>query len=272
MLFIEMDYRGQMSQNPSRPVVIAGNWKMYKTIEEAVGYVETLSPLVKKSQARVYLAVPYTAIYPTVQRLKELKASIVIGAQNMNDASEGAFTGEIAAQMLIEAGAKFVIVGHSERRHLFNESNSFINRKVKQALACKIQPILCIGETLEQRESGATQQVLKEQLLQSLKGVTARDLPKMIVAYEPVWAIGTGKIAEPHDAQMAHHFCRTTVQEKWGEKAASHLVIQYGGSVKPENAAELLLQEDIDGLLVGGASLSPHSFSEIINVYQGITL
>jgi triosephosphate isomerase (TIM) len=267
-----------MSQNPSRTAIIAGNWKMYKTIEEAVSYVETLSPLVKRSQvvkkkeARVYLAVPFTAIYPTARRVKELKAPIVIGAQNMNDASEGAFTGEIAAQMLIEAGAQFVIVGHSERRHLFNESNAFINRKVKQALACNIQPILCIGETLEQRESGTTEQVLKEQLLQSLEGLSAEDLPKMILAYEPVWAIGTGKIAEPHDAQTAHHFCRRTVQEKWGEEAAAHLVIQYGGSVKPENAAELLLQEDIDGLLVGGASLSPHSFREIINAYQGTTV
>jgi triosephosphate isomerase (TIM) len=261
--------RGKMSQKSSRFAVIAGNWKMYKTIEEAVGFVETLSPLIKKSQAAVYLAVPFTAIYPASQRVKELKAPITIGAQNMHDASEGAFTGEVAARMLIEAGAHFVIVGHSERRRLFNEGDPLINRKVKRALASGIQPIVCIGETLGERESGSMEKILKNQLLQSLAGIGAEDLSKMILAYEPVWAIGTGQVAAPEDAQAAHQFCRSVIAEKWGEEAAARLVIQYGGSVKPENASDLLLQEDVDGLLVGGASLSPSLFSQIINAYQG---
>jgi len=260
-----------MSQK-QRPVVIAGNWKMYKTIEEATGYVETLTPLIQKSQGSVYLAVPFTAIYPAAQKIKELKSSIQVGAQNMNDAGEGAFTGEIAAKMLLDAGAHFVILGHSERRHIFQEDDALINRKVKRAIESGLQPILCVGETLEQREKGLMEEVLKGQILNSLKGIRAKSVSKMILAYEPVWAIGTGKVAEPMDAQTAHHFCRGIVAERWGEETAKQLTIQYGGSVKPDNAADLLAQEDIDGLLVGGASLSPQSFSQIINAYQGTSL
>ncbi len=259
-----------MSQNPSRPVIIAGNWKMYKTIEEAVSYVETLAPMITKSQARVYLAVPFTAIHPAAVKVKELKAQVSIGAQNMNDASEGAFTGEIAARMLTDAGAQFVILGHSERRHIFKESSSFINRKVKQALASNLAVIVCVGETLEEREEGKTESVLKEQLEESLEGLSDADFAKIALAYEPVWAIGTGKVAKPADAQKAHAFLRSVVAEKWGEECADNLVIQYGGSVKPENAAKLIYQDDIDGLLVGGASLLPETFSEIINAYQGV--
>lgn len=262
-----------MSKQSSRHAVIVGNWKMYKTIEEAREFVETLAPLVKKSQVHIYLAVPFTAIYPTAQRVKELNAPstmpITIGAQNMNDATEGAFTGEIAATMLTEAGAQFVLLGHSERRHYFHEDDALVNRKVKQALSAYIQPIVCIGETLEQREQGHWEEILKNHLLKSLEGVSAVDLETIILAYEPVWAIGTGKVAEPSDAQAAHHYCRKVVAENWGEEAASKLLIVYGGSVKPENAANLLSQEDIDGLLVGGASLSVHSFSQIIHAYQG---
>jgi triosephosphate isomerase (TIM) len=258
-----------MAQNSPRSTIIAGNWKMYKTIQEAVGFVETLTPLIKKSQAGVYLAVPFTAIHPTSQRVKELKSPIKIGAQNMSDATEGAFTGEVAAKMLTDAGAEFVIVGHSERRHLFNESDAFVNRKIKRALASNLQSIVCIGETLEQRESGKMEEVVKNQLLQTLKGLSKEDFSKIILAYEPVWAIGTGKVAEASDAQSAHRFCRSVIAEKWGEEVALNLVIQYGGSVKPDNAFALLDQEDIDGLLVGGASLLPHIFSQIINAYQG---
>lgn len=255
-----------MSQKNFRPVVIAGNWKMYKTINEAVDYVETLSPLIQKSQAAVYLAVPFTAIHPAASRVKELGSPIKIGAQNMNDASEGAFTGEIAARMLADAHAQFVILGHSERRHLFKEDNAFINRKVHRALAENLQPLLCIGETLEQREKRKMRDVLETQILQSLEGLREEALSKIIIAYEPVWAIGTGRVAQPRDAQTAHQFCREVVSEKWGSEAASRLQILYGGSVKPENARKLIEQEDIDGLLVGGASLSPLSFSQIINV------
>lgn len=263
-----------MSQKSSRPVVIAGNWKMYKTIEEATGYVETLASLLQKSQApkselAVYLAVPFTAIYPTAERVKALGAPLTIGAQNMNDATEGAFTGEIAARMLIEAGAQFVILGHSERRDLFHETNLLVNRKVKRALADNIQPILCVGETLEERTSGKMEAVLEEQILGSLEGLAAKDLTGLILAYEPVWAIGTGKVAQPEDAEAAHQFCRSVIEKEWGKRAAGRIVIQYGGSVKPENAGLLLEQANVDGLLVGGASLSPEVFSQIINSFKG---
>lgn len=257
-----------MSQKNFRPVVIAGNWKMYKTIEEAVSYVETLTPLIPKSQAAVYLAIPFTAIQPAATRIKELASPIKIGAQNMNDASEGAFTGEIAAKMLLDAGAQFVILGHSERRHIFNENDAFINRKVKRALAENLQPLVCIGETLEQREKRKMRDVLENQIFNSLESLQAEDISKIILAYEPVWAIGTGRVAQPRDAQAAHQFCRQVVTEKWGEEAAAKLVILYGGSVKAENAGKLLEQKDVDGLLVGGASLSPESFSQIVNSYK----
>ncbi len=256
------------SSSPSRPVVIAGNWKMYKTIPEAEAFVETLTPLLKNSQATVYLATPFTAISATVKKVKALDAPITIGAQNMNDASEGAFTGEIAARMLKDAGASFVILGHSERRQIFRESDAFINRKIKRALMDGLQPILCIGETAEERERGEREEVLQRQIGGSLEGIQPDQIGKVIVAYEPVWAIGTGKVATAEEAQTAHAFCRKVFTDVWGEPLATHLVIQYGGSVKAENAAELLAQPDIDGLLVGGASLSPHSFSQIINAYQ----
>ena len=250
-----------MPQTSVRTPVIAGNWKMYKTIEEACAFVETLAPLPEPSQAAVYLAVPFTAIHAVAQ----MEAPVIVGGQNMNDASEGAFTGEIAARMLKEAGARFVILGHSERRHIFNESSAFINKKVHRALQEELQPIVCVGETLEQRERGETEAVLEEQILDSLKGVGKREIPKLILAYEPVWAIGTGRVAHPDDAQSAHAFCRRLIAKKWSEPAAEKLVIQYGGSVKPESAAVLMAQPDIDGLLVGGASLSPQTFSEIIH-------
>lgn len=257
------------SQHSFRSVVIAGNWKMYKTIEEATHFVETLAPLIGKSQAAVFLAVPFTAIHPTVQYVKKLGISIKIGAQNMNDASEGAFTGEVAGKMLLEAGAEFVILGHSERRHIFHESNSFINRKIKRALSDKLQPILCVGETEKEHDSGEMEHVLKSQLLECLEGIKEEDVGKIIFAYEPVWAIGSGKTARPEDAQKAHQFCRSVIAQTWSQDLANSLIIQYGGSVKPENASELLEQQDVDGLLVGGASLSAESFAQIINSWRG---
>jgi triosephosphate isomerase len=247
----------------SRPTVITGNWKMYKTIDEAVRFVKELAPLVQESTAQVYLAVPFTAIHATAEVAKSTK--IVIGAQNMNDASEGAFTGEIAARMLKEAGAKFVILGHSERRKIFHETNSFINKKVKRALIEGLQPILCVGETKEEREQNKTAEVLESQISQSLADLSAEQLASLILAYEPVWAIGTDLAATPEMAQKEHEFCRSIVAKNWGSDFAEHLVIQYGGSVKPDNAKALLEQPDIDGLLVGGASLSVDSFSKIVN-------
>lgn len=247
-----------------RPVVITGNWKMYKTIEESLTYIKELAPLVQDATAKVYLAVPFTSI----QSLAEYVAgkNIVIGAQNMHDASEGAFTGEIAARMLVEAGAKFVILGHSERRRLFNESNEFINKKVIQAIEEEIQPTLCIGENLEQRDQGKTEEILTTQLSECLSGLKEAQLTNLIIAYEPIWAIGTDRTATPEQAQEAHFLCRKWVEQTYGEVLAQKVLIQYGGSVKPENAAAILEQPDVDGLLVGGASLSAVNFSKIVHL------
>ncbi len=253
------------AKKPPRPLIIVGNWKMYKTIDEACEFIKTLAPLIEKSQAAVYLAVPFTAI----QAAAEITPTITVGAQNMSDATEGAFTGEIAARMLKEVRAQFVILGHSERRHLFHESNAFINRKVHRALQEGIQPLLCVGETLEQRERNEVREVLKEQIFQSLEGVTKEQMGEVLLAYEPVWAIGTGKVATPEQAQETHALCREIVAEAWGKRVANKVVIQYGGSVKPDNAKALLSEPDIDGLLVGGASLTAPSFNEIIHAYQG---
>lgn len=253
-----------MSDELSRPRIIAGNWKMYKTIEEAVSFIETLAPLIGKSQAAVYLAVPFTAIQPAVACVKKLKAKITIGAQNMSDAQEGAFTGEIAAKMLVEAGAQFVILGHSERRYLFHEGDAFINRKIKRALKTRLEPILCIGETLEERNDGQTEAILEGQLLGSLEGLSTDEVARVRLAYEPVWAIGTGKVASPKDAAVAHRFCRNVLSDHWEKGLGDKVAILYGGSAKPENAPDLLAQKDVDGLLIGGASLSAETFSEMI--------
>lgn len=223
-------------------VIVVGNWKMYKTVSESVEFVKTLAPLIEGSQAEVWLAVPYTAIAPTA----EVAEGIVIGAQNMNDATEGAFTGEIAARMLLDVGARFVVLGHSERRHVFGEGNDFIRRKLERALSSGLRPILCVGETLEEREAGQTEETISRQL----KGVSG----DIVLAYEPVWAIGTDKAATPEMAQEVHSFCRTILD----------VPILYGGSVKPENAEAIMAQSDIDGLLVGGASLDPKTFASII--------
>lgn len=246
-----------------RPVVIIGNWKMHKTIGESLAFVKHLAPKVEKSSTVIGLAVPFTALHATAKLVKELKANIKVGAQNMNDNPSGAFTGEVSVSMLQEAGADFVILGHSERRHLFHESNAMINQKVTLALEAGLLPILCVGEKLEERDQKET--VLKEQLYGSLEGLTTAQVKQLMLAYEPVWAIGTGVVAHPDDAEAAHRHLRELLAKKWGKEIAASMVIQYGGSVKPENSADLLAKEDVDGLLVGGASLSADSFSEIIN-------
>lgn len=246
----------------SRPTVIAGNWKMYKTIFEAQVFVKVLAPLIKGCSAKVWLAVPFTAIQAAA--IFAQGTSIVIGAQNVNDAEEGAFTGEISCRMLKEAGAAFVIIGHSERRQLFREDDAWINRKLKQILKDGLKPIVCIGETLDQYQAGKGKEVVRSQLMQSLKDINSEEMKKVIIAYEPIWAIGTGKTATPEAAQEMQHFCRETISAHWDKTVAEQVVIQYGGSVKPDNAAALLAQPDIDGLLVGGASLSVDSFSKIV--------
>lgn len=251
-----------MAKNNSRTIVVAGNWKMYKTIDEALQFMDQLIPLVADTRAKVYVAVPFTAIHPTAAKAKG--TSISVGAQNMNDASEGAFTGEIAALMLKEAGAHFVLLGHSERRQIFKESDAFINRKVKRALAEGIQPVVCVGETLEEREANRTEEVLARQLRESLEGISSAEFSQLVLAYEPVWAIGTGRTATPAQAQEAHAFCRRCITELWNPEVADSLSILYGGSVKPDNAKKLMEQEDIDGVLVGGASLDAHAFASIV--------
>lgn len=256
--------------NIERPAVIAGNWKMYKTINETKEFVDAIIPLISDSTATVFLAVPFTAIHSAAEAAKDAKG-LIIGAQNMNDASEGAFTGEIAASMLIDAGAKFVILGHSERRHLFNEDDQSINKKVKKAIEEGLIPIVCVGETLEQKEAGNTDSVIKSQLTHSLDGLTREQITNILIAYEPVWAIGTGKTATPETAEEVHASIRSFIAELWDEDSAEHVVIMYGGSVKPNNAKELMNQPNIDGLLVGGASLSVESFSQIVNYQKALT-
>lgn len=249
-----------------RPCLIAGNWKMYKTIEQALHFIETLAPTCETASCEVMLAVPFTALKAASDLASSTK--IIIGAQNMNDATEGAFTGEIAAEMIKDAGAKFVLLGHSERRRLFSETNSFINRKVKRALASNLRPLLCIGETFEEREEGKTEAVLQNQLQECLEGVTKEAKDSLIVAYEPIWAIGTGKAATPELAREAHAFCRKMLEELWTKKAAQDIPLLYGGSVNPQNAEGYLEMDDIDGLLIGGASLQPDSFAKIIALRQ----
>jgi triosephosphate isomerase len=183
----------------------------------------------------------------------------------MNDASEGAFTGEISASMLKEAGAKFVIIGHSERRRLFGESNEFINRKLKKAFSSGLQPILCVGETGQEREEGKAEEVIHKQLKECLAGIRKTQFKKLIISYEPVWAIGTDKVATPDEAQAAQQFCRKQIAEIADEETALKISILYGGSVKPDNVNALLAEPDIDGVLVGGASLSVETFSKIVN-------
>lgn len=247
----------------TRPCAIVGNWKMHKTIDDAVQFARALLPLIQKASSLTYIAPPFTAIQAMVAAFKD--SLVRVGAQNMNDATEGAFTGEIAAPMLKEVGAQFVILGHSERRLFFGEDNAFINRKVVKALSESLQPIVCIGETLEEYEAGETRQRLKCQLEESLAGISPESLSSLVLAYEPIWAIGTGITATPGQAQEAHHYCREVLAELWGQTIADQTMILYGGSVRPDNTRALLDQEDIDGVLVGGASLSVNSFAQIIN-------
>lgn len=250
-----------------RPTVIVGNWKMFKNIADTKAFIHKLVPLIAENKNPVYLAVPFTAIHSAFNEAKN--TGITIGAQNMNDAIEGAYTGEISAPMLAEAGAEFVILGHSERRYIFGEGNRFINKKMKRAFEQGIQPILCIGETGHERDRGITKDVLEDQLIHCLEGIADEQIMKMILAYEPVWAIGTGKTATPEEAQEMHAFCRELLAKRCSGKIADRVPILYGGSVKPDNIRSLLDKPDIDGALVGGASLSVDSFSQIVN-YQTI--
>ena len=245
----------------TREVYVVGNWKMHKTAREGTDYIEKLLPKLEGISANIYLAVPFTSIAQAASFAKQTR--LVIGAQNMHDAREGAFTGEIAGLMLKEAGAAFVILGHSERRRLFHETDAMIHRKVVRALQDDIQPILCVGETLEERNAGRAEQVLQTQIRSALEGISAEDAARMIIAYEPVWAIGTGKAATADMAEEAHAFCRHALSDLLGKRGAEALSILYGGSVNKETAFPIVKHKNIDGFLVGGASLDADTFAAI---------
>ena len=247
-----------------RKKIVAANWKMNMTQAEAASFVETLlREIGDVSDVEVVIVPPFTAIAKVSEALGSSE-TIKIGAQNMYWERGGAFTGEISAAMLRDLFVRYVVLGHSERRQLLGETDEIVNRKVHAALEASLRPIVCIGETLEQRESGNVETVLSQQLRRSLSGVGARELNETVVAYEPVWAIGTGRTASPEQAQEAHAFIRRTLGEISDRATAAKIRIQYGGSVKPDNARTLMSQPDIDGALVGGASLDPRSFAQIV--------
>ncbi len=245
-----------------RPTVIVGNWKMNKTIIEARAFIAGLALTAHRPTTQVGVAVPFTMIAAAAEAARG--SAIAIGAQNVSDMPDGAFTGEISCAMLKDAGASFVIIGHSERRRLYGENDEIVNRKALSAIAAGLRALVCIGETLEQRKGGSTQAVLAEQLVKGLKGFTPAHFEHLVLAYEPLWAIGTHQTATPEQAQETQHFCREKLAGEWGSDIAAKVVIQYGGSVRTDSAQALLVQPDIDGLLVGGGSLSLESFSKII--------
>jgi triosephosphate isomerase (TIM) len=247
----------------ARQVVIAGNWKMFKTRSEAQSMVLELRQLVQgNEEVEVVVCPPFTAL-PAVSQVLE-GTRIRLGGQNVHWEDEGAFTGEVSPGMLVDCGCRYVIIGHSERRQYFHETDELINRKLKKLLGTELIPILCVGEVLEEREAGRVEEVVLGQLEGDLAGLTAESVSRIIIAYEPVWAIGTGKTATPEIAQKVHSMIRRWLAGRYGEELAKGIRILYGGSVKPDNAGELMAQEDIDGALVGGASLAAGSFAKIV--------
>lgn len=247
-----------------RTPIIAGNWKLFKTSSEALELVRGLVPLVKDTKGVEVVVAP---VFTVLSRVHDALAGSVVrlSAQDCYWEEEGAFTGEVSPKMLLDAGCSHVIIGHSERRQYFGETDATVNRKIKAAIAAGLTVLFCIGETLAERESGTTFDVLKRQVTGGLEGVPERDLARVVIAYEPVWAIGTGKTASDEQAQEAHAFIRKEVTALYGSAAAAAMRILYGGSVKPENIKGLIGQPDIDGALVGGASLKADSFAAIVN-------
>jgi triosephosphate isomerase len=247
-----------------RKKVIAGNWKMNNDLTETQNLISKLSSGLSKEKIScdVIVCPPFTSLMEASSLLKN--TSIKLGAQNMYYEDSGAYTGEVSASMLKSVGCEYVILGHSERRTIFNETDEVINKKIKKALESGLKPIFCIGETLVEREKNVTIDVIKKQLTVGLNDISEQNLSSIIIAYEPVWAIGTGRNATPEQAEDVHKYIRNWIKEKYSSNAAEDLVIQYGGSVKPDNAKELLSQKDIDGALVGGACLKADSFISII--------
>ncbi|MEJ2155497.1 MAG: triose-phosphate isomerase [Desulfobacteraceae bacterium] len=247
-----------------RRPLISGNWKMYKTGPEAVAFINALKDAVAgASEVDIMVAPPFTALNQVAEAAAG--TTIGVGAQNLHWESEGAYTGEISAQMLNAAGCQYVIIGHSERRQYFGETDQEINRKIDAAAKAGLIPVFCIGETESQRDAGETFSVLDKQVKNGLEGLFSENLKSLIVAYEPVWAIGTGKTATKEQAQEVHAYLRNGFSEMYGPEFAQGLRILYGGSVKPSNVKDLMAMEDIDGALVGGASLDPDSFSRLVH-------
>ena len=247
----------------NRKAIIAGNWKMNKTATEAAELIDALIPAVKDAGCEVVICVPFTDLVTAVAKTKG--TNIHVGAENVHFEKSGAYTGEISADMLTDLGVEYVVVGHSERRQYFAETDETVNKRAKAALAGGLKPIICVGESLAQREQGVTEELVRMQVKIALNGVTADELKNVVIAYEPIWAIGTGKTATAEQAAEVCTFIRTTVRHLYGARIARSVTVQYGGSMKPANAAELLSQPDIDGGLIGGASLKAVDFVEIVN-------
>ena len=247
----------------NRKAIIAGNWKMNKTATEAKALISELIPAVKDAGCEVVICVPFTDLVTAVEMTKG--TNIHVGAENVHFEKSGAFTGEISADMLTDLGVEYVVIGHSERRQYFAETNETVNKRTKAALAGGLKPIICVGESLDQREQGVTEELVRMQVKIALNGVTADELKNVVIAYEPIWAIGTGKTATGEQAAEVCGFIRATIRAMYGARIARSVTIQYGGSMNPANAAELLGHEDIDGGLIGGASLDAGKFMDIVN-------
>ena len=248
-----------------RRKVIAGNWKMNMLPNEAIKFIEDFAPMVKDAESEVILCVPYTDLFYAL--LTSQNTNIKIGAQNMHYEEKGAFTGEVSASMLKSIGLEYVIIGHSERRQYFNETDETVNKKIKASFANDLKPIVCVGESLEQKENGKTEEIITCQTRLALDGLSSEQVKNTIIAYEPIWAIGTGKTATKEDANNSIKAIRKEIEKIYGKDVAECVIIQYGGSVKSSNAKELFTTSDIDGALVGGASLKPEEFEKIVN-YQ----
>ena len=246
-----------------RKKVIAGNWKMNMLPDAAIRFIDELTPLVKDTESEVILCVPYTDLFYAL--LTAQNTNIKIGAQNMHWEESGAYTGEVSGQMLKAIGVEYVIIGHSERRQYFAETDETVNKKLKAAFKYGLKPIVCVGETLEEREAGKAEEIITSQTEKALEGLTDEQVADTIIAYEPIWAIGTGKTATSEDANNAIKSIRNKISNIYGQMVSKRVIIQYGGSVKASNAKELFTMSDIDGGLVGGASLKSEEFAKIVN-------
>lgn len=245
-----------------RKPFIAGNWKMFKTTKEAVEFARDFRKMYQPSDVTVAICAPFTQLSALVEAFSG--SGVKVGAQNMHFEENGAFTGEISADMLTEIGVDYVIIGHSERRQYFGETDETVNKKLHQAFAHNIAPIMCVGEVLAQRDAGQAFEVVKAQVEGGVAGLSADQVKRLVIAYEPVWAIGTGRTATPDQAQEMCAHIRGVMETLYGSRVSQEVIIQYGGSVKPNNASELMNMEDIDGALVGGASLKPEDFIQIV--------